>query len=169
MIEEVRDFHAYNDWANGRVLEATAALTPGQFTRDLGASFSSVRGTLLHLLGAERIWLARWKGSSPSALLPEEWEMDTHARVRTRFEEVAAERRAFLAGLGEPALHEPVEYRNTRGRAFSQPLWELLLHVVNHSTYCRGQVTVLLRRLGAEPMATDLLLYHRGGRSGGHR
>lgn len=56
MIEEVRDFHDYNDWANGRVLEATAALTPAQFTRDLGASFSSVHGTLLHLLGAERIW-----------------------------------------------------------------------------------------------------------------
>lgn len=163
MIEEIRDLYAYDRWANQRVLEATGELTPAEFAEDVGGSFSSVRGTLLHLLGAERIWLSRWKGTSPERLLPEEWDVQTHAEVRARFSQVAEGRRVFLEGLDEDSLHAPVEYRNTRGERFSQPLWELLLHVVNHSTYCRGQLTVLLRRLGVEPVATDLLLYQRGG------
>ncbi len=58
----------YNHWADRRMLDACAALTNEQFTRDLGSSFSSVRDTLAHLYGAEWIWNERFKGRSPSAL-----------------------------------------------------------------------------------------------------
>jgi len=54
-----------------------------------------------------------------------------------------------------------IKYRNTAGTPFEGPLWPMLQHVVNHSSYHRGQIATLLRQLGAKPMATDLIVFHR--------
>ena len=54
--EEVRNLYDYNAWANRRQMNAASALTPEQFTKPLGSSFSSVRDTLAHICGAEWIW-----------------------------------------------------------------------------------------------------------------
>ena len=67
--EETRLLFAYDAWANARTLDACAALTPEQFTRELGSSFSSVRDTLAHILGAQWIWNERFYGR-PTAALP---------------------------------------------------------------------------------------------------
>ena len=55
----------YNYWARDRVLDAVSALTPEQFTCDLGNSFSSVRDTIAHICDAEYIWVTRWRGGQP--------------------------------------------------------------------------------------------------------
>ena len=68
--EDIRNLFEYNAWANHRSLEAAAALTPEQFTRDLGSSFKSVRDTLAHIAAAEWIWLERFHGRSPSGFPP---------------------------------------------------------------------------------------------------
>jgi uncharacterized damage-inducible protein DinB len=44
---------------------------------------------------------------------------------------------------------------------FAQPLWQCLQHVANHSTYHRGQITTMLRQLGAKPAGTDLIGFYR--------
>jgi len=67
-IEDVRTLYDYNAWANSRALEACSALTPEQFTRDLGSSFRSLRDTLAHIYGAEWVWLERWHGRTPTGL-----------------------------------------------------------------------------------------------------
>src|SRR5262245_19742422 len=59
----------YTVWANHRVMRAAATLSVDDFKRDLGSSFGGVRGTLCHILGAEWIWLERWKGVSPSTAI----------------------------------------------------------------------------------------------------
>src|SRR5262245_43524489 len=66
--EEVRILYDYNAWANHRQMNAASALTPEQFTKPLGSSFSSVRDTLAHICGAEWIWLERFQGRSPASL-----------------------------------------------------------------------------------------------------
>ena len=66
--EETRQLYDFNAWANRRSLSAAAALTPEQFTKPMGSSFSSVRDTLAHIFGAEWIWLERFQGRSPSSL-----------------------------------------------------------------------------------------------------
>lgn len=80
--------------------------------------------------------------------------------LRRRFESVAAERSAFLRGLSAEQILQAVEYTNRRGETWRYPLWQQLYHVINHSTYHRGQVATMLRQLGAEPAPTDLLVYY---------
>ena len=68
LLVTLRELFAYNYWARDRQLEACAALSPEQFERPLGNSFSSMRDTLAHLVGAEWVWLERLRGRSPEAL-----------------------------------------------------------------------------------------------------
>jgi uncharacterized damage-inducible protein DinB len=159
-MDEMRDLYAYNRWANRRVLDAAARLSPEQLSRDLGSSFPSVRETLAHVLAAEWVWLTRWRGSSPPGL-PESWDLSSLKVVRAQWAEVEADQRAFVEGLDEAALDRVVAYRDTRGTPYENPLGQLLRHVVNHSTYHRGQVITMLRQLGAEAVATDLVLFCR--------
>lgn len=159
-VDEIRELFAYNRWANRRVLDAAARLSPEQLSRDLGSSFPSVRETLAHVLGGEWIWLSRWRGTSPPGF-PESWDLSSLEAARARWAEVEADQRAFVDGLDEDALDRVVAYRDTRGTPYENPLGQLLRHVVNHSTYHRGQVITLLRQLGAEAVATDLVVYLR--------
>ena len=75
--------------------------------------------------------------------------------------DVEAQRAAFLAGLSEARLGEAVRYRTLKGDEYENALGDLLRHVLNHSTYHRGQAATQLRQLGATPPATDLILYLR--------
>ncbi len=157
--EWIQSLYAYHRWANGRVLTAAAPLTPAQFTQDLGSSYPSVRDTLTHLLSADWIWLMRWRGTSPKEMLSPSAFPSVPA-LGERWAEVANEQSAFVSSLTAEELRRPLAYVNTTGERWQYPLWQTLLHVVNHGTYHRGQVTTMLRQLGAEPVATDLLVFY---------
>ena len=157
--ETIRELYAYNHWANQRVLTSVAALSGEQFTRSMGNSFGSVRDTVAHVLAAEWIWLERWLGRSPKALLPSS-DFPTVAAIGERWATVEQDRNRLIQALTQERLQQPIAYINTRGERFSYLLWQQMMHVVNHSSYHRGQVTTLLRQLGAEPLSTDLLLYY---------
>jgi uncharacterized damage-inducible protein DinB len=159
VLRELMD-HAY--WARDRQLQVCATLTPEEFLRPLGASFSSIRGTLAHLVGVEWIWLERWKGHSPRSL-PAPEEFPTLAALSERWSLLERDLREYMAGLNEETLELPVTYLNTRGESWTYPLWRLILHAVNHQSYHRGQVTVLLRRLGLHPAPVDFLKGHDMG------
>ncbi len=158
-IAHVRELYAYNRWADRRTLAAAERLTPEQLTRDCHSSFRSVRDTLAHILGAEWIWLERWHGRSPRALLSA-GEFPTVGALRERWAEVEAGQQAFLAALTEGVLRQRIAYINTKGERLEYALWQMLVHVVNHSTYHRGQVTTMLRQIGGAPAATDLLDFY---------
>jgi uncharacterized damage-inducible protein DinB len=81
--------------------------------------------------------------------------------LRARLARVEAERAAFLSGLTDEDLERPLAYRTLDGTAHTTRLLDLLLHVVNHSTYHRGQLTTLLRQAGGAPPATDYVVYTR--------
>lgn len=157
---EIDELYEYNRWANQRVLEAAEGLSDEQLRRDLGSSFASVLATLEHMVLAEWIWLSRWRGTSPHGR-PSGWELSTLAEIRERWAEIEADQLAFLTALSNEDLERPLAYRTTSGQAFTSPLAQLLRHVVNHASYHRGQVTTMLRQLGAQPPATDLVLFYR--------
>ena len=158
--EDIQRLYDYNSWANARILTACTALTDEQFTRNLGSSFPSVRDTLVHILGAEWIWCERWHGRSHPDL-PPGLEFPNLAAVRERWSEVQRNLAEFVASLRDEDLTRELSYQNTKGEAFTHPLWPALQHVVNHSTYHRGQVTTMLRQLGAKPVSTDLIAFYR--------
>jgi uncharacterized damage-inducible protein DinB len=157
-VREIRQLFDYSEWANAQVLDAAARLTAEEFTRDLGNSFPSVRDTLAHMLFAEWVWLRRWKGESPRG-----WggtpEFADAASLRAEFDGVARARAELLAGLEDEALTQIVAYTNTKGEEWRYALGQMMRHVVNHSTYHRGQVVTMMRQLGAHAPSTDLLLY----------
>lgn len=158
-LERIKALYDFNRWANGRVLEAAEKLSSEQFTKDLRNSFPSIRDTLVHIMGAEWIWLERWKGNSPKALLAA-LEFPTVLFIRNRWPEIEQEQRKFIAGATEESLKKVIAYTNLKGVPYQYPLWQMLQHLVNHSTYHRGQITTMLRQLGAEPVATDFLVYY---------
>jgi uncharacterized damage-inducible protein DinB len=154
--------YEYNSWANGRVLEASSPLSPSDFTRDLGSGYGSVRDTLTHIAWGEWIWLRRSQGISPKLVFQPADFADVGS-LRERLRDVERERSGFLLTLTHESLLREVEYRNVRGETWRYPLWQQLYHVVNHSTYHRGQVAILLRQLGLPPSATDFLVYYDEG------
>lgn len=162
-IDEARELFSYCAWANGQMFEAAETLSPEQLLATGASSFPSVRGTLGHIVGAEWLWLHRWQGESPAAA-PAWSAASSLADLRGRLSALESERDAYLSGLTDTDLERVVEYRTLAGRAYADPLADLLRHVVNHSTYHRGQVATQLRQLGQTPPSTDLIAYLRGRR-----
>lgn len=150
----------YTIWANHRVMRACATIPVDDFKRELGASFGGIRGTLAHMMWAEWIWLERWKGVSPPGF-PDESELADIVALRDRWKVIEDHRRAWLDALPRSAPAATVEYRNTAGDAFAAPLWQLVQHVANHSTYHRGQVISLLRQVGGRTVTTDMVVFDR--------
>lgn len=154
----------YTRWANHKLLRVVATLSLDDFRRDLGSSHGGVRGTLAHTLFAEWVWLERFKGVSPSQVFDEGEFADVLA-LRDRWVAVEAHRAEWWKSLPEDAVSKKLRYKSLKGEAFEGRLWELVQHVVNHSSYHRGQVVTLLRQLGVKPPATDLVAYDREQRA----
>jgi uncharacterized damage-inducible protein DinB len=160
-IDDIQLLYEYDRWANNRVLQAIAELTTEEFTRNLGGSFSSVRDTFLHIVSGEWVWLQYWNAPlADSAFLqdirhrrsvlfaPEAYP--SVAEARSRWTEVEQEQVQFLKALSEEGINKMLPFRTTR-----VPLARLMQHLANHSTYHRGQISLMLRQLGAKPIATD--------------
>jgi uncharacterized damage-inducible protein DinB len=157
-LEEIRKLFDFGRWANAKVLESVSALSAEEYARPLGGSFGSVEGTLVHLYGADWVWLERFYGKSPRAL-PGSDGAATLDALKEKWKAVEEGQQVFLSTLTPARLEEPLSYVNFAGESWTYPLGEALLHVVNHGTYHRGQIATLLRQLGKTPVATDFLRY----------
>jgi uncharacterized damage-inducible protein DinB len=150
----------YTVWANHRVMRVAATLAPDDFKRDLGSSHGGVRGTLTHMMGAEWIWLERFKGVSPTRGIDESEFADIVA-LRDRWTLIEEHRADWLLSLREQDCAASVSFRTLAGVAYETPLWQLVQHVANHASYHRGQVITLMRQLGARVASTDMLFWDR--------
>jgi len=158
--DEVRELLAYNAWANRKFFDALASLPEEQYHRDLQSSFGGIHGTLAHIVWAEQLWLHRLLGK-PAPATPQGRDLATLADVRARWESVEAERGGFLAGLRDADLTATRSVQPTTGGAYVHSLRQIFRHVVDHSSYHRGQIVTLLRQLGVKPPASGLMFYYR--------
>ena len=159
-IEEFRLLYEFNSWANRRTLESCDTLTHEQLTRGLGSSFPSVRDTLAHILGAEWLWLERWHGRLPDAL-PKATDYSNLEALRARWNEIERDLLDYVVSLSNEDLARILSIKTTQGVPYSQPLWQMLQHLVNHGSYHRGQIAAMLRQLGAKAQTTDLIAFYR--------
>jgi uncharacterized damage-inducible protein DinB len=159
-VELVRDLYAYHRWANRRLFDVAVALPAGLVTRDMGPQWSvpTVQGMLAHIYGADFIWLARWKGSSP-ARIPGRDDFAVLADLRAKWDALEAEQRAYVEELGEADLARPVTYRNTEGAQFTVVLGPLLQHVANHATHHRSEIATMVTLLSSSPPDTGINTY----------
>lgn len=157
--ELLRSHIAYSAWASARLVGAAGELTPEELTRNFGTADKSVLGTLVHVFGADRIWLARLKGEPATTYLADE---DYRLAVLQNDWPALYQRwKDWAAGLTDEAAQSEVSYQDMRGNPWRQPLGQLVLHVVNHGTHHRGQVAGFLRSMGHTPPKLDLVLYYR--------
>jgi uncharacterized damage-inducible protein DinB len=160
-LQDLRTLLDYHYWARDRLLDALEPLAPEQFTRDLGSSFKSIRDTVAHTYAAEWAWHSRWQGQSPTALLPADQFADV-ASIRAVWSAHEAKMRAFLEELGDHGITRVFDYKLLSGQPGSSPFWQMLQHVVNHASYHRGQVTTMLRQIGAAPAKSmDMIAFYR--------
>jgi uncharacterized damage-inducible protein DinB len=176
-IDDIHLLFEYDRWANHRVLQAASDLSTEQFTRDLGGAFSSIRDTLVHIIAGEWVWLEYWKAPAPDSaflaslrtrresLFSSELFPDL-AAVRRKWSEVEKQQLDFVNGLTDAFFNKVLPFRSMHAK-----LAHLMQHVANHSTYHRGQISLMMRQLGAKPVATDFhefLVMNRGESSVGN-
>jgi len=158
--EDMSLLYDFNAWANHRTIDAVAALTPEQFTKPMGSSFSSVRDTLAHICGGEWVWLERFQGRSPSAM-PDNSRFADLDSLREHWAPIGSQLLKFVRGLTQEDLNGVLEYKTMKFGVYKSPLWQSLQHVANHGTYHRGQITTMLRQQGAQPIPTDIMHFYR--------
>jgi uncharacterized damage-inducible protein DinB len=147
----------YDTWATTRVLDACAALSPEEWTREVISSFPSVAATLGHVAGAKWVWLQRLGGTSLP--MPEWTKTASLAELRERLAAIDRDWDAHVQRVGDDGLAGTLAYRNLAGDPYEKKLADIVTHLVNHGTYHRGQVTTQLRHLGAKAPSTDFIYF----------
>jgi uncharacterized damage-inducible protein DinB len=167
-LEHFRMLAAYNRWANEKLYALCDALPDEERKRDRKAFFHSIHGTLNHLLLGDRAWLGRFIGEPVSfRSLDQELYADWGDLRRERAKTDAAIE-SFCNGLTEERLGADLDYATQAGTRHRHPLAPALVHLFNHETHHRGQLTTLLMQTGVDPGAIDLIVYYRErGTAGG--
>jgi uncharacterized damage-inducible protein DinB len=153
----IRTHLAYSRWATERLLAAAAQLSPGELNRDFGFADRSLLGTLTHLYSADRIWLARLE-RRPSEGLQSQIEL---RELQSAWPALLENWKSWGERLADSDAAAEIAYRDLKGRAWEQPLWEIVLHVVNHASHHRGQAAGFLRAMQHAPPPLDLILFYR--------
>jgi uncharacterized damage-inducible protein DinB len=160
-LNELRLLLDYHYWARDRIVASVGQLTPEQYTRDLGSSFKSVRDTLVHVYSADWIWRARWEGQSPRTPIDPLAFPDVASLVEA-WAQLEARYYSLLDAMDPADIERVMSYTLLSGQQYSGVFWQMLQHVVNHGSYHRGQLTTMLRQLGAEPpKSMDLIAFYR--------
>ena len=150
----------FTAWASRRLVQAAAALSQVELTRDFKHADKSVLGTLVHTFAADRVWLARVKGGVPSRFLDP--ARDVHLTVlQNDWPAVHTGWAEFLQSQTNETLGQNISYKDLKGNSWQTPLWQIVLHVVNHASHHRGQVSAMLRAMGHTPPGVDLIFYYR--------
>ena len=157
-VADLRAHVRYTAWATDRLLKAAAQLTPEELTADHGSANKSVLDTLAHVFGADRLWLSRVVGAPRTSFLDDgESQFET---LQNAWPAVLDRWDAHLAAQSDASAGGDVQYTSLAGKPFRTPLWQIVLHVVNHGTHHRGQVSGFLRRMGYVPPPLDLIAYY---------
>lgn len=154
--DQLAQLARYHAWATERL--ASIAPIPDEFYRKpCGLFFQSIHGTLNHLLLTDcEIWYPRFtQGQTANLALDAELESN-RTILASRLNAAAARWSAYIENLDEPALAGDLRYTMTTGQARILPMSGALLHVFNHATHHRGQITAALSMLGFPYQPLDL-------------
>lgn len=150
----------YTAWASGRLVEAASKLNESELTRDFGTADHTVLGTLVHVFAADRAWLDRIQGTPRATFI--DAEADMHLAVLQNDWPALLDRwHAYAAGLTDADTAQVIGYKDMKANPYETPLWQIVLHVVNHATHHRGQAAGMIRSMGHTPPPLDLIAYYR--------
>lgn len=153
MLAYIREMFVYNDWANHLSLRSLIEMEHPP---------ERARRVMAHIVAAELLWMSRLKQQTqPSPVWPEfgladcEWQVSV---LRRTWEE-------YLEGLTDAALDSTIEYTNSKGEMYTNAVRDVLMHVLMHGAYHRGQIAAAVRDRAGEPAYTDYIEAVRKGKS----
>ncbi len=149
----------YSAWASLRLVDAAAKLNREELARDFQTSDKNVLDTLVHVFAADRIWLGRVQGNPPDKFITDE-DRDLQ-RLQQEWPALMQRWKMWAGPLTDEDVSRNIAYRTLDGKPFEQPIWQILLHVVNHGSHHRGQVSGFLRAMGYPPPPLDLIAFYR--------
>ena len=145
-------------WGDEQIIAAARPIAADEYYRDRGISFGSLHKLLVHVMGAQWIWLERWKGNSPPRLL-DATDYPTRELLWEAWPLLHRDFIEFITTQTPETIHRLIHYQNSRGEKFSVPLSELILHTLDHGTYHRGQTNTLIKLAGGQPAAVNYVQY----------
>ena len=149
----------YSFWASQRLLEEAGKLTAEELKQDFKTADRSVVETLAHVFAADRVWLGRVQGTPPASFIE---DRDRELTVLNQeWPAIQQGWKQLLSGMSDQDIQKVIEFKDLKGNPYQQSLWKIVLHLVNHGTHHRGQVSGFLRALGHTPPAIDLMVYYR--------
>ncbi|MCW3074462.1 MAG: hypothetical protein JWP69_1531 [Flaviaesturariibacter sp.] len=161
MKEVFVSYASYNSWANSQLLQVINTLSPEQHKQGVTSSFNGLYATVLHLLDAESIWWQRLK-LQERVIRPSDTFSGDMRELAAALQKVDNQWQDWVTQASEPMLQHEFIYQNTKKESFKQPVWQMLQHLFNHSTYHRGQLVTLLRQVGVEKIpGTDYISWCR--------
>ncbi len=150
----------YSAWASQRLMDVAAKLSEEELTRDFKTADKTVLDTLVHIYAADRIWLTRVLGEQRATFIdPQDRDLTL---LQTEWPALHQRWKLWLRDFNDNDVLRVIDFKNTKGHAYSSPAWQILLHVVNHGTHHRGQISGFLRTMGQTPPPLDLMAYYLG-------
>jgi uncharacterized damage-inducible protein DinB len=144
----------YNVWANKLVCSNIETFSNDLFDKSVGGSFGSLKATIVHLFESDWLWLNRWKGI-PLADVPK-WDYDDAASINKLWYPIQDE---MLAVAKEIKPEQAIHFITRKGASHTLSFEDIVMHVTNHGSYHRGQLTHIVRELGQKPVSTDYFIF----------
>lgn len=161
MKEILTQLSAYNIWANQLLLDVINQLPEEKQKQELPSSFKSLYATVLHMLDAENIWWQRMKLQERIVRPSENFSGDTRQAANALLNQ-NRQWDEWISNANEHQLHHVFHYQNTKKEQFKQPIYQMLIHMLNHGTYHRGQLVNMMRQLGIDKIpGTDFITWTR--------
>jgi uncharacterized damage-inducible protein DinB len=153
----------YNRWANRALFDACARLSDAEVDAKRPAFFSSILGTLNHLLVGDRTWLARLRNAPNPGYSLDQMLCGTLSDLDQARSDEDGKIIAFVESLDAAGFDATIKYRNIAGAEFENTVSDVLTHMFNHQAHHRGQVHDMLSQTDVPPPELDLIFYLRQG------
>jgi uncharacterized damage-inducible protein DinB len=158
-VDTLRLHLDYSSWATQRLMDVAAKLSEEELTRDFKTADKTVLDTLVHIYAADRIWLARVQAEPRASFIdPQDRDLTL---LQTEWPALQQRWKLWLRDFNDGDLARVIDFKDMKGRPYSQPVWQIVLHLVNHGTHHRGQVSGFLRAMDHVPPPLDLMAYYR--------
>jgi len=154
------DLTAYNSWADQKAIDWLCQITDEQWEQVNISSFSSIRQTAVHIASAEKIWIDFWTGSADPVYLSANFT-GTKSELLAIWKAASNGLETFIIAHPAENLNQPVSFIYPNGNIGQMPYYQTFAHIINHSTYHRGQLVTLLRQAGYDQFSSvDLATYY---------
>jgi len=161
MKDLLLNYTRYNLWANKCLADAMELLSDEQVNLEMASSFPTIRKTVYHLWGAEDIWKRRLTQTPTDTWASKNFE-GTFSEALKNWQETSQWFIDYISEADDSFLLSPITYKNLAGNQYTNSVKEIVHHVMNHSTYHRGQLITMLRQAGVTQLpATDYIAFLR--------